>query len=124
MATMASEHSSTAHGIRRIGLCRVSGKHLSQAENEPGVGIDSPLYRALVDAADARDERNAVLRAEYVAKLARHDWSHEFSDDGEVARRGRAQLRELRAMQQDIDRDFTLWDRHCHPACKGGRAYA
>jgi hypothetical protein len=62
--------------------------------------------------------------AGYVSALKAHDWSHEFSDDGRVYRRGRDELEQLRATQQRIDRNFQVWNQHCDPQCMNGRAYA
>jgi len=65
-----------------------------------------------------------LRRSAYVSALARFDWSHEFSDDASVARAGRRRLEELRHEQEQIDPDFAIWNKHCHPACKNGARYA
>lgn len=72
----------------------------------------SPLYRELCNLADARDARNAALMADYVRKLQEHDWSHEFSDDYSVTRRGAEERRELLSMQRQIDADYAVWNRY------------
>lgn len=51
-------------------------------------------------------------RAQYAADLKAHDWEHEFSDDGSVYRRGRAEYLRLQAVQRAIDRDFAIWNAH------------
>lgn len=47
--------------------------------------------------------------AEYRKKLRQFDWSFEFSDDGEVYRRGRKALDELLALQAVLDPDGSIW---------------
>jgi hypothetical protein len=72
-----------------------------------------PLFAAALRAPiDAR----ALQRAAYVTLLQQHDWSHEFSDDGDVYKRGRAQLQELRLLQRDLDPDGALWNAHAPAA--------
>lgn len=62
-------------------------------------------------------------RDRYVALLKRHDWAHEFADDGRWRQRGRLELEELRALQRALDPDFALWNRHGHPWCSNGKPY-
>lgn len=47
--------------------------------------------------------------AQYEAALRRMDWQFEFSDDGEVYRRGRAELQCLRTMQAELDPTGAVW---------------
>lgn len=70
----------------------------------------SPLYAAICEAAEARAERNVALIQDYVRRLQQMDWEHEFSDDFGVYSRGRDELRSLRAMQRQIDRDLSIWN--------------
>lgn len=69
-----------------------------------------------------------LRRAAYVSALARFGrspgWSYEFSDDAGVRMHGDNLLAELRHEQQQIDPDFVIWNKHCHPACKNGARYA
>lgn len=67
---------------------------------------------------------SAARIAAYVEALRDHDWSFEYSDDGAVWRRGRAELLHLRAEQAALDADFAIWNRHCNPRCLNGRPYA
>jgi hypothetical protein len=46
----------------------------------------------------------------YEKCLAAYDWTHEFSDDFRVYRKGREELEQLRRMQKLYDEDFTLWN--------------
>lgn len=54
------------------------------------------------------------LRA-YIRDLQRHDWTFEHSSDQQVWRRGRDELKRLRAERDAIDPKATLWNRYCHP---------
>lgn len=62
-------------------------------------------------------------RVAYELALRRHDWSHEFSDDGDAYRRGRAELQALREMQPRVDPKFALWNSLCPAQCRDGQAY-
>lgn len=61
--------------------------------------------------------------ASYRALLRRHDWAHEFADDFRAYSRGRAEREHLLAEQKAVDPDFRIWNAHCHPWCRDGRAY-
>lgn len=63
-------------------------------------------------------------RAGYIAALHTHDWAHEFSDDGNVYRRGRAELKALREQQQRIDRDWRIWNSLAPKQCVNGTSYS
>lgn len=89
---------------------------LAALANDPSV---APAFQAAIKPHNIPDER-----LQYEQALRRHDWSHEFSDDGLVARAGRDELRALREMQRRLDPGFALWNVWCHPACRDGRAYA
>jgi len=65
-----------------------------------------------------------MRRAEYVSALIRFDWTYEFSDDPGVRVQGDSERAALLMKQRELDPDFKLWDRHCHPQCKGGRRYS
>jgi len=47
----------------------------------------------------------------YQQRLAAHDWAFEYSDDYSVWQHGRAQLRELQHLQEQLDPDFIIWNR-------------
>jgi len=71
------------------------------------------LARISENARDVLADIEAVEQeriGEYRAKLERHDWLHEFSDDGNAYRAGRKSLAELREMQSEIDPDCAIWN--------------
>lgn len=88
---------------------------LSAIAADPNVGSD---FRAAIKPHQIPEERLAYEQA-----LRRHDWSHEFSDEYEYARRGRAELAALREMQRRLDPGFDIWNVWCHPSCRNGRGY-
>jgi hypothetical protein len=47
---------------------------------------------------------------EYQAALKRHDWSYEYSDDGQAYRKGRDEREALSAAQPILDPDFSIWN--------------
>ena len=47
--------------------------------------------------------------SKYNAALDRMDWTFEFSDDISVYRAGRDALRDLHAMQSDVDPNGAIW---------------
>lgn len=51
----------------------------------------------------------------YRAALKRHDWSHEFSDDGVIYNRGRESLLRLKTQQQLLDPQFQIWNAFAPP---------
>ncbi len=59
----------------------------------------------------------------YVEALRAHDWSHEFSDDARVWRRGVAEYTTLQELQRAVDPLFEVWNVHCHAKCKNGVRY-
>ena len=67
----------------------------------------------------AEGERMAYYRI----LLKRHDWAHEFSDDGRWRQRGRQELEKLRELQRELDPDFRIWNACGHPSCRDGAAY-
>lgn len=48
----------------------------------------------------------------YVDALKAHDWSCDFSSDMRVVRRGAEERKKLRAMQFELDDDFSIWNTH------------
>lgn len=66
----------------------------------------------------------SVRREAYIKALKAHDWSAQFSDSAEVARRGREALRELKHLQRELDPDFEAWNAHCPRVCRDGREFA
>lgn len=62
-------------------------------------------------AANARAVQSPISpeRASYETALRKFDWQFEFSDDGDVYRRGREALARLREQQQRIDPAGTIW---------------
>lgn len=84
-----------------------------------------PMLRGLLDAMQTWPSDAAeAQRQAYTKLLLRHDWSHEFSDDTDKAQRGRAQLRELRLVQREVDPDFAIWNQHCPKQCVNGARYS
>lgn len=53
-----------------------------------------------------------LKRAAFVTRLARMDWSFEYTDDGRVYRKGVAELAALRLEQLDTDPTAQLWNKH------------
>lgn len=49
----------------------------------------------------------------YIAKLRRHDWEFEFSDDGEVWRRGSEERKTLLLAARTLDPDYEIWNNNC-----------
>lgn len=49
-------------------------------------------------------------RLAYIEALKRHDWTHEYSDDGRAYEAGRDSLRALKRMQPVVDPDGALWN--------------
>lgn len=83
-----------------------------------------PAFASLLNGfASVPADALAIQRATYVSLLVKQDWSAEFSDDGDVARRGRASLRELRMLQRELDPEFELWNRHVPAACLNGKEF-
>lgn len=75
--------------------------------------MQSQVHPTIMAAMAPHIDASAELRrARYVSALIRHDWHHEFSDDGRVVREGRAALAELRRERAAIDPDCELWNRH------------
>lgn len=42
--------------------------------------------------------------------LKGHDWYHNYSDDGDVWRRGLAHRKQLEAMQRILDPQYVVWN--------------
>lgn len=82
-----------------------------------------PVFRAALSAF-VHSDALAIQRAAYVKALQRHDWSHEFSDDGAVARRGRESLAQLRMVQRELDPEFFIWNTYAPAQCRDGAVYA
>lgn len=61
--------------------------------------------------------------AKYRNLLRRHDWGHEFADDGRWRERGRQELATLRKLQAEIDPDYRVWNAVGHPWCRNGATY-
>ena len=65
-----------------------------------------------------------LRRAAYVSALARFGkspgWDFERGDDMRRIREARQQLETLRHEQQQIDKDFSLWNKHAHARCANG----
>lgn len=77
-----------------------------------------PLFAAILNGAAAANVATARAyaassicpeRSTYEVALRKFDWQFEFSDDGEVYRRGREALQKLREQQQRIDPAGTIW---------------
>jgi broad specificity polyphosphatase/5'/3'-nucleotidase SurE len=70
-----------------------------------------PVFEALTRS--IQDAPRIVRQAQidgYVKALRLHDWSHEASDDHNVWRAGRAQLKHLEQLQRELDPDFAIWN--------------
>ena len=52
-------------------------------------------------------------RANYVARLLKHDWHHEFAPTNDIARRGRNDRAWLMLEAATVDPGYELWNRHC-----------
>lgn len=77
----------------------------------------SPAFRAAISPI-------CPERATYKVALRKHDWSHEFSDDGNAYRKGKAELVALREQQQRIDRDWKIWNSIAPAQCANGGSYS
>jgi hypothetical protein len=75
-----------------------------------------PMFQKIVNGA-VRDPSMLAQteRDTYAAKLRQHDWHFEYSDDGRVYRRGRAEREELCKLQATLDADWQIWNAHCDP---------
>lgn len=81
-----------------------------------------PLFAGIL--AGIQQQPAILERCSYETALRKHDWSHEFSDDGNVYRRGRAELAALREQQARIDRDWRIWNSIAPTQCANGRSYS
>lgn len=68
----------------------------------------------------AMAEQLPVRRAQYVSDLIRFDAQFEFSDDQRAWRKGRDELKRLRAERDLIDPDRALWNRNMHESYRHG----
>lgn len=62
--TLETTSPGTAHNIRAVGLCRVSGQHLSQAPNEPGTFAEIHEQTQAEARAIVRGDVDAAMHAD------------------------------------------------------------
>lgn len=70
------------------------------------------------------DEATQKEVSEYIALLSRADWSYEFSDDGDVRKRGAETMRRMRVLQQSLDPKHFIWNAFAPHQCASGRSYS
>jgi len=56
----------------------------------------------------------------YEKCLLLHDWTHDFSDEYRITRKGREEKVQLMRMQKLYDEDFTLWNYYAPVEFKKG----
>jgi hypothetical protein len=100
----------------------LSGVHPTiAAALRPHLALSRDEVEGMDDMAEhAADVVTAVRRSEYVARLVKHDWHSEFSDDMDAVRKGRTALARLLIEAAELDPMFVLWNRHAPPECKRG----
>jgi len=57
----------------------------------------------------------------YSAALTKHDWWHEWSDDGTVYERGHKQQKLLEQTADRLDRDYAIWNTIAPADCRKRR---
>lgn len=82
-----------------------------------------PIFQAALASFGAPSQVAQIQRAAYVKALKAHDWSHDFSDDADVARRGRESLALLRMVQREIDPEWAVWNVIAPACCRNGASY-
>ena len=53
-----------------------------------------------------------ITMEEYTRRLQKHDWTYEYSDDFRVFSAGSEQRKVLYRMQQDLDPNYEVWNKH------------
>jgi hypothetical protein len=90
--------------------------------SEQASSLLHPIFQGILQS--FADAPKIVARVDYEVALRKHDWAHEFSDDGNVYRRGREQLKALREQQASIDPDWRIWNSIAPPQCRDGHSYS
>ena len=72
----------------------------------------APVLAAITSLPVAAEQPIEVRRAGYVARLARMDWQHQFSDSHAAVVAVRMELEALKALRDEVDPDHQLWERH------------
>lgn len=90
------------------------------AVHDPLAGLHDTMRQALAPFFNVQAQR----REAYTRALRAHDWTSQFSDSADVARRGRATLAALKQMQRELDPDFEVWNALCPRICRDGREFS
>src|SRR5690606_4938923 len=78
-----------------------------------------PIFAGILN--QAAEAPVQVRRAEYASRLARMDWSFEYSDCGNTYCRGRAELYALMQLQIELDPTASIWNRNATEQYKARR---
>ena len=85
---------------------------LSKVDTDDKAQAQAAKDKAEADRQAKAKELGPEAMDDYIAKLKRHDWSYDYSDDHSVWQKGVAERDAIRNLQKIIDPDFEVYNKY------------